>query len=140
MVMERGYAKLRRKWRSGDFVELEFPMPIRRVAADERVKADAGKVALQRGPIVFCAEGIDNSGRVLNLALTDEEKLSHWFRSDLLGGVEFITGKATVADPGSAGRPASKRRQSFMAVPYYAWANRGAGEMAVWLPRTSQFR
>jgi hypothetical protein len=77
---------------------------------------------------------------VLNLALADEEKLSHWFRPDLLGGVAIITGKATVVDPGSAGRPASKRRQSFMAIPYFVWANRGAGEMAVWLPRTPRFR
>ena len=111
-------------------------MPIRRVAADGQVKEDAGKVALQRGPIVYCAEGVDNGGRVLNLSLADGEKLSHWFRSDLLGGVEFITGKVTVVDPGSGGGPASRRRQSFMAVPYYAWANRGAGEMVVWLPRT----
>ena len=136
MVMELGYAKIRRKWRSGDLIELGLPMPVRRVVADDLVKEDAGKVALQRGPIVFCAEGVDNGGRVLGLALPDEEKLSHWFRPDLLGGVAIITGKATVADPGSAGRPASKRRQSFMSIPYFVWANRGAGEMAVWLPRT----
>ncbi len=136
MVTEGGYAKIRRKWRSGDLIDVDFPMPIRRVAANGQVKEDAGKVALQRGPIVYCAEGVDNGGRVLNLSLADGEKLSHWFRSDLLGGVEFITGKVTVIDPGSGGRPASRRRQSFMAVPYYAWANRGAGEMVVWLPRT----
>jgi uncharacterized protein len=111
MTMERGYVKIRRKWRSGDLIEVDFPMPIRRVTANDLVKEDAGKVALQRGPIVFCAEGVDNGGRVLNLALADDEKLSHWFRPDLLGGVEFITGKMTAVDPGSAGRPASKRKQ-----------------------------
>jgi uncharacterized protein len=136
MEMERGYAKIRRRWRGGDLIEVDFPMPIRRVTANRFVKEDEGKIALQRGPIVFCAEGVDNGGRVLNLALADEEKLSHWFRPDLLGGVEYITGKATAVDPGSAGRPAAKKRQSFMAVPYCAWANRGAGEMAVWFPRT----
>jgi DUF1680 family protein len=158
VVMERGYARLRRKWRSGDLVELELPMPVRRVVANDLVTEDAGKVALERGPIVFCLEGVDNRGKVLDLALPDEAKLRHWFRPDLLGGVAFITGKAiavdlaedsgetgagrsaAAADRGrsAAGRggAASQREQNFMAVPYYAWANRGAGEMAVWLPRT----
>ncbi len=135
LVIERGYARLQRKWRSGDFIELDLPMPIRRVAANDLVKEDAGKVALERGPIVFCAEAVDNAGRVLNLVLPDEEKLSHWFRPDLLGGAAIITGRAVVVNPVSAGA-AAPRHQTFMAVPYYAWANRGAGEMAVWLPRT----
>ena len=130
VTADRGYVEIRRKWRAGDLVEIDFPMPIRRLAADDRVKEDVGKVALQRGPIVFCAEGVDNGGRVLNLALADEEKLSHWFRPDLLGGVAIITGKATAVDPVAGGRPAAPRRQSFMAIPYYAWAHRGAGEMA----------
>jgi DUF1680 family protein len=136
VVMDGGYAKLRRKWRSGDLVELEFPMPVRRVVANDLVKEDAGKIALERGPIVFCAEGVDNRGKVLNLVLPDETKLRHWFRPDLLGGVAFITGKAIAVEAPAAGRPAVQRKQSFMAVPYFAWANRGAWEMAVWFPRT----
>jgi DUF1680 family protein len=136
VVMERGYAKLRRKWRSGDLVELELSMPVSRVVANRLVREDAGKVALERGPIVFCAEGVDNGGRVLNLVLPDEAKLRHWFRPDLLGGVAFITGKAIAVEAPAGGRPAVQRKQSFMAVPYFAWANRGAWEMAVWFPRT----
>jgi hypothetical protein len=131
----RGYVEIRRKWRGGDLLEVDFPLPIRRIVADGLVQADAGKVALQRGPIVYCAEGVDNGGRALNLALADDEKFSHWSRPDLLGGVAIITGKAAAVERASAGRPAESRRRPFMAIPYFAWASRGAGEMAVWFPR-----
>lgn len=136
VAVDRGYVRLRRKWRAGDLIELDLPMPIRRVVANDLVKEDSGRASLERGPIVFCAEGIDNLGRVLNLVLPDEVKLSHWFRPDLLGGVAFITGRATAVDGAAAGAGSAKKTQEFMAVPYYAWANRGMGEMAVWLPRS----
>lgn len=134
--VEKGYALLKRKWRSNDLIELILPMPNRRVVAHDRVKEDAGKAALQRGPIVFCAEGVDNGGRALALILPDEAKLEHWYRSDLLGGVAIITAKALAVDFDAKGRALEPRPQPFMAVPYFAWANRGPNEMRVWLPRT----
>ena len=134
--LENGYALLRRKWRSNDLIELILPLPNRRVVAHELVKEDAGKVAIARGPIVFCAEGVDNQGRALNLVLPDSAKLEHWYRPDLLGGVAIITAKAVAVDLSAAGRILDQRPYRFMAVPYFAWANRGPGEMAVWLPRT----
>jgi DUF1680 family protein len=134
--VEKGYVLLRRKWRTNDLIELILPMPTRRVVAKEQVKEDAGKVALQRGPIIFCAEGVDNGGRVLNLILPDDAKLEHWFRPDLLGGVAIITANALALDRSTDGRVLDRRPQRFMAVPYFAWANRGPGEMRVWLPRT----
>jgi DUF1680 family protein len=76
--VENGYVRLNRKWRSNDLIELILPMPNRRIIADERVHEDDGKVALQRGPVVFCAEGVDNSGRVLNLVLPDQAELEYW--------------------------------------------------------------
>jgi DUF1680 family protein len=136
VVPEKGYVKLKRKWRSGDLIELYLPMPIRKVVANDMVKEDAGKVALQRGPVVFCAEGVDNGGKVLNLILPDGARITHWFRPDLLGGVAIITAKAQAVDFGPAGKSAAKREQDMMAVPYFTWANRGPNEMAVWLPRT----
>ena len=134
--VEKGYALLRRKWRSNDLIELILPMPSRRVVAHDLVKEDAGKVVLQRGPIVFCAEGIDNGGRVLNLVLPDDAKLEHWFRPDLLGGVAIITANALAVGVKADGKTPDHSRHRLMAVPYFAWANRGPNEMTVWLPRT----
>jgi DUF1680 family protein len=135
--VENGYVRLNRKWRSNDLIEIILPMPNRRVVADERVREDEGKVALQRGPVVFCAEAVDNGGRVLNLFLPDEAELEYWQRPDLLGGVAILTAKAEAVEMAAEGKIVSRREHDFMAVPYFAWANRGPGEMAVWLPRTA---
>jgi DUF1680 family protein len=122
-----GYAKMNRKWSAGDVVELNLPMPIRRIVASDLVKADAGRVALQRGPIVFCAEWADNpDGKVRGLTLPDSQSLAASFAPNLLNGVETIKGRVLNAN---------NLEQDFMAIPYYAWANRGKGEMAVWLRR-----
>jgi len=124
--LEKGYAVIERQWMQGDVVELNLPMPVRRVAANEKVKADENKVALMRGPIVYCAEGVDNGGRVLDLSIPDESKFQAEYENDLLGGVTLLTGKAM---------DQSGRQQALTAIPYYAWAHRGNGEMAVWLLR-----
>ncbi len=72
LILRDGYAVLKRKWKNGDKIAIEFPMPVRRVA-DERVKKNAGKIAYQRGPVIFCAEWPDNeSGNVLNLVVNKE--------------------------------------------------------------------
>jgi DUF1680 family protein len=110
-------------------------MPVRRVVANDLVKEDEGKVSLQRGPIVYCAEGIDNGGHALNLVLSDDARVTHWLRPDLLGGVAIITAKAEAVDLDSEGKIAGRRAQDLMAVPYFGWASRGPDEMAVWLPR-----
>jgi hypothetical protein len=72
----------------------------------------------------------------LNIALPDGAELEHWYRPDLLGGVAIITAKSVAVDVGADGKILDQRSHEFMAVPYFAWANRGPGEMAVWLPRT----
>ena len=122
-----GYAVLSRKWAPGDVITLDLPMPVRRVIADDRVTDDRGKVALERGPLVYCAEGIDNDGSVLDLKVPDEAVIAAEPRPDLLGGITTLRGRITNA--------AGKER-ILTAVPYYAWSNRGPGEMAVWLPRS----
>jgi len=124
--LTNGYAVLRRSWASGDVVTLDLPMPVRRVTADGRVADDRGKVALERGPLVYCAEGIDNEGRVLDLVLPDDAAFEAEPRADLLGGTTVLR---TVA----LDREGKPRR--LIAIPYYAWSNRGPGEMAVWLRR-----
>jgi DUF1680 family protein len=131
----KGYARVKRGWKKGDVIELVLPMPVRRVAAHAAVKDDAGKVALQRGPIVFCAEGLDNGGRALNLMLPDAAKISAEFRPGMLKGVVVLKGKALAAAKSADGKVASTKEQDFLAIPYYAWANRGTSEMKVWFPR-----
>ncbi|MBN2580739.1 MAG: glycoside hydrolase family 127 protein [Pirellulales bacterium] len=138
IVFDLGYATIRRDWKPGDVVELDLPMPIRRVVANEKVAEDRGKVALERGPLVYCIEHADvPGGKVGNLILPDDTPLSARFRADLLGGVEVISGKAEgaryVLKDGKQTIQCSP--VSFTAIPYYGWAHRGPGEMAVWLPR-----
>jgi uncharacterized protein len=132
--LDKGYVSLNRNWKRGDVIELMLPMPVRRVVANEQVTADRGRVALQRGPLVYCAEWPDNpGGHVRNLMLHDEAKLAAEFKPDLLNGVTVIKGRAVGFVYDEDGK-LQKRQQAFLAIPYYAWANRGPGEMAVWIP------
>jgi hypothetical protein len=123
--MADGFLTVRRTWQPGEGVELHMPMPIRRIAAHADVTENAGRVALQRGPLVFAAEAIDNGGAALDLALADDADLAARFDAELLGGMTVIEGSA---QRGGSTVP-------FRAVPYFAWSNRGSGEMAVWFPR-----
>lgn len=127
VVVSDGYLPVRVIWKPGDAIELDLPMPIRRVKADARVKANVGRVALQRGPVVYCAEAVDNGGRVDDLVLPPDSELNAERRDDLLGGVTALTGTAQRRTKDGT-EPAK-----FLAVPYYAWDHRDPGQMAVWL-------
>ena len=131
---ENGYWVLHRTWQPGDTVETDFPMPVRRVLCNDQVKDNHGRVAVERGPLVFCAEGTDHQGKALDLVLEDSVELTPDARPNLLGGVTVLTGTATRTRPAAGGPPASEPAQLTL-IPYYAWCNRGANEMAVWLPR-----
>jgi DUF1680 family protein len=125
-AIEKGYARVDRTWSKGDVVELRFGMPVHRVVADARVADDRDRVAFQRGPIVFCAERLDNRDGVFNLVVPDDTRFAFEYRKDLLGGVGTLKGDA-------------RETNSVRAVtltPYYAFGNRTASEMAVWLART----
>ena len=126
---DKGYLRIERTWRKGDIVELDMPMPIQRIKAHPKVGADIGRTALQRGPVVFCLEGVDNHNAVQRLSLPPEARLSTKFQDNLLGGVVTIRGKALARQ--AAGPP---RLASFSAVPYYSWDNRAPGPMVVWIP------
>jgi len=133
--MEKGFVCIERRWEKGDIIKLNLPMPMRRLLSHEKVEANVGRVALQRGPIVYCAEGIDNGGHVLNLVLPDDAELMVEHKKNLLNGVTVIRGRAVGLNYGEDGKSLTKKLQDFIAIPYYAWANRRAGEMAVWLAR-----
>ncbi|MGB5391202.1 MAG: beta-L-arabinofuranosidase domain-containing protein, partial [Thermoanaerobaculia bacterium] len=121
--LARGFVMLSRTWRSGDEIVLELPMPPRRVLAHAAVVEDEGKVALQRGPIIYAVEAIDHEGGVLDLELLGDTALAAEFEPELLGGVVVIRTEAVRAG----------REVPLTAIPYFAWANRGDGEMVVWM-------
>jgi hypothetical protein len=135
---DKGSLRIARIWKSGDVVRLSLPMPVERVYADPHVKADAGRVALQRGPVVYCLEGVDNGGQVRNLVLPKDAKLTASFDKDLLGGVVVVKGEAqAVTDVDDNGKLTVKPT-SFVAIPYCTWDNRKPGPMVVWLPETPE--
>jgi DUF1680 family protein len=141
-VTRKGYARIRRKWKAGDRLQLTLPMPIQRIEAHPHVRHDAGRVALQRGPVVYCLEQIDNGPDLNAIALPDTSRLTAKHDPSLLGGVTVIRGKAKRLDARdwkstlyrAAGRTQSQT-VTIKAVPYYAWANRKQGEMIVWVRR-----
>jgi DUF1680 family protein len=131
---DKGYVDLARTWKKGDTIELSLPMPVRRVLANDRVAADRGRVAIERGPIVYAAEWPDNpGGKVRNLMLPDTARFTAEYRPALLNGVEVVTGKAIALSYDAQGQVV-KHEQDLTMIPYYAWANRGRGQMMVWLP------
>ncbi|MCX6047735.1 MAG: glycoside hydrolase family 127 protein [Chloroflexi bacterium] len=119
--LEQGYAQIERTWQAGDVVTLTLPMPIRRVVGHPNVADTVGKVALERGPLVYCLEGVDNNQQVLGAVLEDAAELSAEFMPDLLHGVTVLR--------------AQQSATNLLFIPYYAWAHRGVGEMTVWLKR-----
>jgi DUF1680 family protein len=136
MTLDKGYVTINRTWRAGDVVELSLPMEVRRILANEQVEADRDRVALQRGPVVYAAEWPDNpDGKVRNIVLPDVNALTSEFRADLLNGVQVIKGQA-VGLSRDASDHVKRADQPFMAIPYATWANRGRGQMTVWLART----
>jgi hypothetical protein len=136
VTLDKGYASIERTWSHGDTISLTLPMPVRRVVSNDQVIANRDRVALQRGPIVYAAEWPDNpNGKVRNIVLPDANSLQSEFRADVLNGVAMIRGRAFGLSVNAAGG-VERAEQPFTAIPYATWANRGRGQMAVWLART----
>ncbi|HEX4285488.1 MAG TPA: beta-L-arabinofuranosidase domain-containing protein [Terracidiphilus sp.] len=139
----RGYVRIDRTWNRNDVVELEMPMPIRQVFANPLIEANVGRSALMRGPVVYCVESVDNSNRVAQLLLTNPAAVTAKFDKTLLDGVVVITAQGAAAHPtvdvlySTSRQLDSKTTAAITAIPYYANANRGPVDMAVWLRLTS---
>jgi DUF1680 family protein len=140
--VENGYAKLSRLWENGDRIELSLAMPVEVVRSHPKVRGNAGKVALQRGPVVFCLEEEDNGANLQDIILPNDAKLDVYYDDGLLGGVSVITGTGTRSDV-KAGEDAlytthayNRVSAPFKAIPYFAWSNRTPGEMTVWIRNT----
>jgi len=131
--MDKGFASILRKWKKGDKIELCLPMPIRRVLCNEKVEENREKVALERGPIVYCVEEVDNGKNVRKLVIPDNVALRSEYRKDLVGGVVIIHGIIPGMNLSKEGKSEAKNKKKFVAIPYYAWGYRGEGQMAVWL-------
>ena len=135
--IENGYAVINRKWNGGDKIMLDLPMPVRTLIADEKIRDDIGKIAVQRGPVIFCAEWPDNNdGKVLNLVIDKGSAFSTEFVPDLLEGTQIIKTTGAQTKKTLDGRIETLEQESVTLIPYALWNNRGPGQMMVWLPTT----
>ena len=132
--IENGYAILNRKWKKNDMIEVRLPMEVKKVVANNNVKSDVGRVALQRGPIMYCAEWVDNNGKAANIVMPVNTQLQASFNPDLLNGIEVLKANVPAVVIEDNGEAIKTQNQNFIAIPYYAWANRGKGEMMMWFP------
>ncbi len=122
-TMQNGYAVLNRTWHKGDKIAVSLPMDVKKVTANPSVKDDIGKVALQRGPIVYCAEWKDNDTKVSAIALQQNTTFKPVFDNNMFNGVTVLKGEVA--------------NQKLTLIPYCDWANRGKGEMQIWFPQTA---
>jgi DUF1680 family protein len=126
-ISTQGYAAITRIWKPNDSINISFSMCIRRVLANKKVKDDENLAALEYGPLLYCVEGIDNNNQINNLTIPVQSVLKLEKKNELLDGVDVITSDV----PAKNGHGVLK----LTAIPYYAWSNRDAGTMKVWLPQ-----
>ena len=136
----KGYARLKRKWHKGDRVTLVLPMPVERIEAHPAVRQDCGRVALHRGPVVYCLEEADNGGNLNDFVLRSDAAFTiQRSRTGLFNGIPRILAKACRRNSGDwqgeLYRPQVSRQVPCVitAIPYFMWANRAPGEMLVWI-------
>jgi DUF1680 family protein len=149
-VVPGAYLTIERLWKPGDIIQLDFPMTIRIWQSHPHLHDNAGRIALSRGPVLYCLEGVDHpGGNVQDLVLKGAVPLQAVFEPGLLGGVMVLKGEALrrVPDdawrnalyrPLTAAKPATAPSQPLQAIPYFVWQNRGASRMSVWLEHDGQ--
>ncbi len=133
--LDKGYVVLNKKWKSGDVIRVDLPMPVRKIQGDDKIQADVDKYAYQRGPLVYCAEWPDNANKkVLNLILPEDAKINAVYDPSFYNGMYVLEAKGQ-----SAARVSSTDVKTddvdVKLIPYFTWAHRGAGEMVVWIPK-----
>ncbi|MCF2516684.1 glycoside hydrolase family 127 protein [Dyadobacter sp. CY351] len=115
-TIEKGYIKLARNWKKGDQLELALDMPVRKIISNENITANKDKIAIERGPVLYCAEGHDNNGKALDIPISESQNFAASYQQSLLGGINVLKAEAG----------------NVTLIPYYAWANRGPNEMVIW--------
>ncbi len=131
--VQNGYVTIQRNWKKGDKVQIVLPMVTKQIIADARLQDNTGKVALQRGPLIYCAEGVDNYGSTGNIIIPDTAVLEPQFETGTLNGIVVLKGYVPKVE--ITGNKVQTIDRPFTAIPYFAWANRGKTEMKVWFPQ-----
>lgn len=132
--LDKGYFSIDRQWKKGDVVDVHFDMEPRTVKANSKVEADRGKISVERGPLVYCAEWPDNDFSVLSVFMNRKPEFTVERKPELLYGIDELKTQAQTLGYDETGRLVTKD-VTLTLIPYYAWAHRGTGEMAVWLPQ-----
>ena len=122
------------EWKKGDVVELNMPMEVKIIKARNELKQDSNRVAIQRGPMVYCVEGADNSGKAWNVIVPENTHFETIDYKVLNERVKALAAEVPVVTVGEDGLSLKTEKKKIIAIPYYAWANRGRNEMQVWLP------
>ncbi len=135
-TMQDGYAVIENEWKKGDVVEFNFTMTPRKIEASSEVKYDENRIAIQRGPFVYCVEGADNKDGVWNIVVPKNVNFTEVNHKILNEPVVALQAQVSSAFPTSDGTNIEMQKRTITAIPYYCWANRGANDMQVWLPTT----
>jgi hypothetical protein len=135
---ENGYLKIGREWEKGDKIQYSLPMEVRKLVSREEVKANADRIAIQRGPLVYCVEGADNNGKVWNILIPENADFKVIEFKVLDEKVMAVQADMTVMSGSEDGKNLRSETKKITAIPYYTWANRGQNEMQVWLPTKIQ--
>jgi uncharacterized protein len=134
-VLKNGYAIFDRKWKRGDQIQINLDMSVRKVLSNQNITTNKNKMALERGPLVYCLEGTDNvNNAVLNIVMDKSAEVTPEFRPNMLNGVTVLKSKGTSYKEKVDGKGLDATFQDVVAIPYYSWANRGNTEMQVWVP------
>ena len=129
-----GYIVIDKEWQKGDIMDFEFPMYVQPIGAIAEVKQDSNRIAIQRGPIVYCIEGADNNAKAWNVIVPENTKFETIDYKVLDEPVKALTAEVPVVSVGDDGLSLKTEMKKIIAIPYYTWANRGRNEMQVWLP------
>ena len=129
-----GYIVIDREWQKGDVLDFEFPMSVQPIGAIVDVKQDSNRIAIQRGPIVYCVEGADNNGKAWNVIIPENTKFEVIDYKVQDEPVKALTAEVPVVTVGKDSMSLKTEKKKIIAIPYYTWANRGRNEMQVWLP------
>jgi DUF1680 family protein len=137
-ITEQGYAQINRRWMNQDEILLHFAMAVERIESNPKVHENAGKVALQYGPLVYCLEEADNGSDLTDICLPVNADFEVSYKDDILGGIVVLSGQGLRSDlswKDELYRPVIREDRSVkvIAVPYAYWGNRKPGEMTVWI-------
>jgi uncharacterized protein len=129
-----GYAVIDRSWKKGDVVSFEYAMPVERISSRGELMQNKDRVALQRGPLVYCIEGADNNGKAWNILMPANATVSTAPAQVLDEPIVALEAMVPVVSMGADGMSLQTEVKKMMAIPYYTWCNRGSNQMQVWLP------